>query len=140
MMILDTNIISFARRGYKNVVYWLDDQEMNNLYISSITVFEIFRGCYLLNAGKKKEKLISDMENFLSLFHGRIIPIDSTIAKKCSMLIVEASKKGQTIHREDTLIAATAQIKNFTVISDDISPFEVTNTKYFNPLTNESSS
>ncbi len=60
MIILDTNIISELMKGNKcseNVYNWTAQQNINNLFTTTITQAEILYGIAILPQGKKQTEL-----------------------------------------------------------------------------------
>lgn len=57
MLILDTNVVSelMKSRPDKRVIAWLDAQVASSVWTTSINVFEISFGYYLLPRGKRKK-------------------------------------------------------------------------------------
>ena len=57
--ILDTNIVSelMSETPNQHVIQWLDEQPIDDLFITSITVAEILFGIKRLEQGKRKNQL-----------------------------------------------------------------------------------
>ena len=69
MILLDTNVISEPQRQIPNahVVKWIDEQALETLYLSAITVAELRAGIALMPAGKRRDGLHENMEKRLPL-------------------------------------------------------------------------
>ena len=76
MILLDTNVVSEAmtREPHPRVRAWLDAQVNETLFLSSITVAELFFGIGALPAGKRKDALAAALNDVLDLFAARILP------------------------------------------------------------------
>lgn len=59
MILLDTNIISEMMKPIPedNVLQWIDQQVVSELYITSTTIAEIAYGLYILAKGKRRRAL-----------------------------------------------------------------------------------
>ena len=59
MILLDTNVLSeqFRAKPDERVLLWLNDQPLETLYMSSMTVAEIRAGVALMPEDKRKELL-----------------------------------------------------------------------------------
>lgn len=134
MKIVDTNIISYAVKGVESAITWLADQDFNKLYISSITIFEIDYGCAIMPEGKRKIELTKGMKEIINEFGSNIINIDYDILHVCAQIISDARKRGKQISLPDGLIASTARIYNFEVISRDTDPYTEAKVKFYNPI------
>lgn len=88
-----------------------------NLYVSTVTIFEIYSGCLTLSH-KHDADLILD----------GILRIDFSdeIAKKASEIFINLRQTGQTIEFRDIFIAATALVHNL--------PLKTLNTKHFSRI------
>ena len=60
MILLDTNVVSEPLRadGDKAVLRWLDDQDIETLYLSAISLAELRYGVAALPDGKREECFI----------------------------------------------------------------------------------
>ncbi|OOR92842.1 hypothetical protein B0181_01495 [Moraxella caviae] len=97
MIILDTNVISELSKpiAHPNVVQWFDHQDENNLYITSISITEIYVGLYRLPDGKRKQTLLSDWDRMLNdLFKDKILEFHSSYAPFCAKFLSEREKMG----------------------------------------------
>ena len=56
MILLDTNVISETQRKEPNarVLNWIDEQALETLYLSAITVAELRAGIALMPEGKRR--------------------------------------------------------------------------------------
>lgn len=121
--LLDTDVIIWHLRGHKPTEEILKTIEIDQpIGCSVVSVFEVLAGV------REKERLAT--LQFLAPLHK--IPIDGTIAMKAADYWKEFRTKGITLGQADALIAATANIKNLTLITynqshypmDDIAFYE----------------
>jgi predicted nucleic acid-binding protein len=102
---------------------WLDDQSAETLYISTITIAELTYGVGALPAGRRKDRLGAALDGVLTLFARRILPLDTTAARRYGDLAVKARAAGQGFPTPDGYIAAIAAAHGFTVASRDATAF-----------------
>lgn len=136
MIILDTNVISEPLRPSSNaaVLSWLDQQNIETLYITAVTVAELRFGIAVLPAGKKKHRLEDDFEQrILSLFNGRVLPFDEAATTAYARIRSKARISGRAVGVTDAFIAAIAAHHGFTVATRDVSPFEAAGIPVINP-------
>ena len=122
--LLDTNIISEIRktRGNSNVKNFVNSLSEEDIYISVISVGEIACGIEKLPPGQKKTELLVWLSQKLPGFFGnRIIPLDTEIMTEWGIL---QGRIKQTLPIFDSLIAATALSRGFTIVTRNSRDFE----------------
>ena len=133
MFILDTNVVSELRKRSKadrEVAEWASRKNAQQLFLSVMTVRELEYGV-LQSARQDKQKaevLGSWLESVLLRFEGRILEIDTAIARRCAALHVPDPKP-----ERDAWIAATALVHDMTVVTRNTRDFSSTGAKLFNP-------
>ena len=135
MYLLDTNVVSAQRRPERNraVSQWLLGQSPDDLYISVITIGEIEYGIARqrrTQAGSAA-RLEDWLESVRTSFGSRILPLDEASARRWGHLHAEL---GYT--NSDLLIAATALVHGFTVVTRNVRHFEPTGVRVINPFDN----
>jgi predicted nucleic acid-binding protein len=136
MILLDTNVVSEPLKATcdKNVLAWIDEQVIETLYLSTISLAELRFGIEILPEGKRKETLYAGLEQqILPLFAGRILSFDEPASHAYATLRSFARQVGQAINTADGYIAAIAVTQGFAVATRDISPFEAVGLKVINP-------
>jgi hypothetical protein len=84
VIILDTNVISAFMRPKKNkpVVDWLNRQPAENIWTTTITLFELRYGIEKLVAGDQQTELEASWQEFGSgIFGDRILTFDLRAAR-----------------------------------------------------------
>lgn len=79
MILLDTNVVSEPLKAScdKSVLSWIDEQVIETLYLSTISLAELRFGIAVLPEGKRRDTLFSSLEQqVLPLFAGRILLFD----------------------------------------------------------------
>jgi len=136
MVILDTNVISepLKPEGDPAVLNWLDLQEIDTLYLTTITVAELRFGIAALPPGNRKRRFEEAFEHrILSLFEDRILPFDMADTVAYARIRAKAKTSGKAIATADGFIAAIAAQHGFAVATRDTSPFEAAGIPVINP-------
>jgi predicted nucleic acid-binding protein len=97
MIILDTNIISEFTRETPNptVMIWAAQQNIEELFITTITQAEIYYGLALLPISKRRSKLEKAMyQLFEQDFQQRILSFDSAAAFRYGTLAALRQQRG----------------------------------------------
>ncbi len=66
-------------------------------------------------------------------FEDRILPVNAEVADTCGRLIAQSESKGRPIAVADGYIAATAVAHGLTLVTRDVSDFEVVVKSIFSP-------
>jgi hypothetical protein len=138
LIILDTNVVSETVKPNCDdaVLDWLDLQNPENLYFTSIGVAEIYVGLELLPDGKRKSNLAQEVvEAIEDLFEYRIMPFDADSAIVYAKMMVELKKAGKPISIFDAQMAAIARCNGFAVATRDTRPFIECGLDVINPWT-----
>jgi len=136
MFLPDTNVISELRKARAgkanpNVAAWARSAPTGGLFLSVIVVQELEIGILLAerrdpSAGAVLRAWMD--EHVLPTFSGRIIPIDTTVARRSAALHVPNPRPIR-----DALLAATALIHGLTVVTRNVADFEPAGVKMLNP-------
>lgn len=125
MYILDTNVVSelrtSKRRTAPSVRKWADSVPTVSLYLSAVTVLELETGVLLLERRdvQQGETFRDWLDNqVMPAFADRILPIDTTIAKRCATLHVPDRRPDR-----DAFIGATALVHDMTVVTRNTADF-----------------
>ena len=133
--LVDTNVFSelAKTRPDAQVVGWLREHEPE-LYFSTITVGELRRGIENLPAGKRKTALQSWFIALCKRMDGRILSFNTSTAHVWGQLMGAWDQKGVNVPSLDSQLAATAHRHNLTMVTRNISDFQNTGVKLFNPF------
>jgi len=111
----------------------MDEQErLNGIYLSAITVHEIQKGIKILEhrgAKSKAEALGIWLVGLTSAYAENILPLDATVARISGELEAIAVSAGHAPGAADAMIAGTAKAHGLTVITNnlkDFRPFAIT--------------
>jgi predicted nucleic acid-binding protein len=136
MYLLDTNVVSELRKvdtvsADPQVKRWAESSETELYFLSSITILELEQGVLLMERRDSRQgsMLRSWLDKqILPDFAGRILPVDTSVARKCAALNVPNPKPYR-----DGLIAATALVRGLTVVTRNTSDFLSTGVALLDP-------
>lgn len=135
--LLDTCVISeLVKRGNPDsgVVGWLNQQDEDRLFLSSITLGEIQAGISKLPDSARRLELISWLDNDLRhRFASRILPVDLEVALVWGSKRGELARIGVTLPFADGLIAATAMAHGMTVVTRNVADLQRCGAMTLNP-------
>lgn len=136
MIVLDTNVVSEPLRSAPSpqVVRWLDEQPLETLFLSTMTVAELRLGVARLPPGKRRDSLHEQVETqILAAFAGRILAFDVSATLPFAQRMAKAKAAGLAISLADGLIAAIAAAHGMAVASRDRAPFEAAGVAVIDP-------
>lgn len=128
-LLLDTTAIVNVGRRFQPTRRWFIAQDLTDLFISAVTVGELFRGAHQRYAQDPVTlaRTLHDLRTArLSPFAGRILPFDDATAEIWGRLVGEGAARGAVPPVDDAKIAATAIRHGLTVATS--------NTKHFASL------
>lgn len=140
MIIVDTNVISEPLRPAPDphVVAWLDEQVVETLFLTAITVAEVRFGIASLPRGKRRRELERRVEDeVLPLFADRVLAFDEPASAAYAQIRARARAEGRAIGTTDAYIAAIARALGHAVATRDTAPFEAAKVAVINPFVAE---
>jgi len=135
VIVLDTNVLSEPLKAVPEpkVMEWLDNQEVETLFITAVSRAELRIGVLRLPDGRRKSALAAQVERVLDLFKDRTLDFDSAAADKLAQIAVRCEKIGKRATAPDAYIAACADARGFTVATRNVEHFEPTGVRLINP-------
>jgi len=124
--LLDTCVISelVSKQPNPNVVVFVDSLDVDDVYLSVITIGEITKGIEKLSKSKRKQELQGWLkEDLLVRFDGKIISLDTAILVEWGILAAKLDAKGKTMPSMDSLIAATVQAHQMILVTRNVDDF-----------------
>jgi toxin FitB len=134
--LLDTNVISewVKPRPDQGVIEWLATVDEDRVHISVITVSEIRFGIEQLPPGARRKQIENWLTTDLPMrFEKRILPINLEIADACGRIMSRGRTAGRPIGPMDAFIAATAQIADLTLVTRNVSDFDILDLPMLSP-------
>lgn len=120
MYLVDTNVLSEARRGTAEARNWLRSVDPSTIYLSVITLGEIMKGVALKQ--RTDPRTAASLRQWLErLRHDhldRILPVSDAVALEWGRLAAERPRP-----MADALIAATASVYGKTVVTRNSGDF-----------------
>ncbi len=137
MIVLDTNIISEVMRPQpdKNVVNWLNQHSDGQLFITSVTLAEIYYGLDSLPDGQRKQALQKRFDYFIAQgFEQKILYFDEKTALVYGKIMGHGKKSGHPMSVCDGQIAAITQRHHFALATRNIKDFRQCQIPLINPF------
>ncbi|HJS86222.1 MAG TPA: type II toxin-antitoxin system VapC family toxin [Acetobacteraceae bacterium] len=130
MYLLDTCVLSEARRGSRPAVDWLGQVDEGALFLSVLTLGEISKGIEMRARTDRvaAESLRRWLHGLRTGYADRILPIDAEILLAWGALMARRPRPVA-----DALIAATALIHRKTFVTRNQADFEDTGVDVVNP-------
>ena len=136
MYLLDTNVVSELRKAKSGkadagVIAWAAGLPASELFLSAISVLELEMGVLLVERRDAAQGVILRSwldKHVLPAFAERILPVDTAVARRCARLHVPDPRA-----ERDALIAATALVRDLTVVTRNVGDFEASGVRLLNP-------
>jgi toxin FitB len=132
--LLDTNVISELRKGKRAnaaVLAWVNQVDDSELYLSALVIGELRQGIERLR--RRDPTAAQGLERWLTRlvmdYADRIIPIDTAVAELWGRLNVP-----DPLPAIDGLLAATAIVRGYTLVTRNTSDVESTGVELLNPF------
>ena len=135
--LLDTNILSNPTKPAPSLplAAWLAEQTDDSLFISSLSIAEIWRGIEEKPAGKKRtelERWFAGPNGPQAVFAGRILPFDTRAGLIWGSLMAHGKKAGRPRSAIDMIFSAVAEANNCILVTDNEKHFA--GLKFINPM------
>jgi len=137
MILIDTNIISEMMKSAPDpkVISWIDQQDIMQLYISTITIAELVYGINTLPAGNRRNYLEKAFNSVVrEAFEYRIFTFDEVAAHQYGMIMSHRKNIGRPMSMADGQIAAIAHVHNCTIATRNINDFADSKLDLINPF------
>jgi tRNA(fMet)-specific endonuclease VapC len=134
--LLDTCVISEAltRQPNPRVLEFVDNLDPEEVYLSAITIGELYKGIAKLPASRRKNELQAWFEDELLVrYEGKILPLDTDVLMTWGRLMAKLEADGCVMPAMDSLIAALALTHDMTLVTRNVSDFENSGVQIANP-------
>lgn len=143
MFVVDTDVLSYtspsSRLSGDAAEAWREWVRANrdSLFLSTITLMEVRFGIQkLIHRGDERRALA--LRRWLlateTVHASRLIPVSAPIAHKASELLFTAASRGSRPSSEDALIAATAQVQGYRLLTRNARHMRAMDVETLNPL------
>ena len=132
-ILLDTNVVSELTKDApdSHVVAFLTRH--SDLWVSSIILHELDFGVRLLPSGRRRDALRSALEEYVTEYADRVLPLERREAESAAELRAAAHRSGRVLHLGDALIAGTAKAHGLAVATRNVSDFDGLDIDVTNP-------
>jgi predicted nucleic acid-binding protein len=135
--LIDTCVISEFVKKTPNaeVVQWFNQQQIEQLYLSSMTIAEIKKGIYKIQDSQPEryQRLSLWLKTTEVEFTARILPINDDVLDNWAKICAKAELNGKKLAVMDSLIAATAHHHQLILVTRNVDDFKMTPIKIINP-------
>ena len=126
MIILDTNVVSEMMKPQPSlrVLSWIDQNDTNDLYITTITIAEISYGLQALQDGVRRNTLEDAFNRVINeAFEYRVLSFDQSAAHFYGEFMAQRKKIGKPLSILDGQISAIARSQRMLVATRNIRDF-----------------
>jgi len=139
MYLVDTNILSAAAptksKPAHGLAEWME-RNSDDLYLSVITIAEIEAGISKLSDNGndlKAGRLTAWLETVLHLYGSRVLSVDISAARAIGHMTQAMRRAGYNPELADLVIAATAHVNGYTVLTRNIRHFQMLEVRVCDP-------
>lgn len=125
--LLDTSAISEFSKPHPNAGFtsWVASRDLEDVFISSISVGEIQIGVEMLDHGERRKTLEQWFQSMLENFRARILPFDDSCARVWASAVAQARRAHKPLPLIDAQIAAVAIAHQLAVVTRNDRHFTV---------------
>jgi len=117
------------------VLNWLNNQDSNQLFVTSVTLAEIGYGLRILPEGQRRRQLQNRFEQFIAqAFEERVLAFTLSAARAYAEIMGHRKEIGHPMSLPDGQIASIAHTHEFAVATRNIKDFEDCGLELINPF------
>lgn len=135
--LIDTCVLSelVKKTPSEAVVQWFNQQQSEELFLSSIAVAEIKKGLYKIRATQpvRFQTLMQWLGKLEVKFAGRVLPITDAVLDDWAEISALAELQGRKLAVMDSLIAATAHRHKLVLVTRNVNDFKTVSIQVINP-------
>jgi predicted nucleic acid-binding protein len=130
MYLLDTCVVSEARRRSPQAVAWLRGAQSETLFLSAITIGEITKGIMMKmrTDPAAASVLLRWLDELRFVYSSRVLVVDDAVATTWGRLMAQRTRP-----MADALIAATAHVHNKIIVTRNSADFADTGVTVIDP-------
>jgi predicted nucleic acid-binding protein len=137
--LLDTNVVSewTKPRPDTGIVTWLAEADEDRVFISVVTLAELRHGIERMPVGARRDRLDAWLtEQLPARFEARMLPVDAGTADGWGRIMARGQAAGRPVGTMDAFIAATAEQHDLTLVTRNVSDFDVLGIRLISPWSN----
>ena len=119
MYLLDSDTLIFILRGHEGVTDRFRQEPRQTLFTSIICISELYYGAYKSSEPRQNASAVLKLRSYLT-----VLPISFDAASYFGQLKAGLEKRGQRLSDADLWIAATAYMKDMTLVSHNTKHFK----------------
>jgi predicted nucleic acid-binding protein len=134
VIVLDTNVLSepIRARPDTNVLDWLQ-QVSEEVALTAISVGEILTGVRALPAGRRRDGLMTAIEQAFAIYADRVLPYDEPAARIFASMQELRRAAGHPLSVEDGMIAAICRSGGYRLATRNTKDFQDLGIDLVNP-------
>lgn len=134
-MLVDTNVVSELLKPVpsQNVIDWFHDHQ-GNVYLSSISIMELYYGAMRLPVGKRRDGLTNAITTIVMDCSDKTFSFDSFCGFLCAQMESMAIEEGRRLSREDAMIAAICSRNECVLATRNVKDFDFLGIELANPF------
>ena len=121
--LLDTNVISELMNPVPNSSVLEFLTQLEESYLSVITLHELYYGVALLPDGQRKRAFLTRLTHLQQEYAEAILPLTPVETLRAAALRAQAKQQGNIVHLADALIASTADVHHLIVATRNVKDF-----------------
>lgn len=137
--LIDTCVLSECIKKTPNsrIENWFNQQQAENLFLSSLTIAEIKSGIYKIRMSQPKRS--NELKHWLNKieieidFSTRILPMTDEVLNQWAEITADAQLQGKKMQVMDSLIAATAYTHKLVLVTRNVDDFAAAPIEILNP-------
>jgi len=136
MIVWDANVVSELMRPKPSVhvVAWTDRQPVGEVFITAITLAELWYGIGRLPTGRRRNELAEVFDQVATEdFEGRVLAFDGVAAAHYADLVVDRERMGRPISMAGAQIAAICRSHGATIATRNVDDFADVGVDIVNP-------
>jgi predicted nucleic acid-binding protein len=141
VIVLDTNVLSEPMRPApdRDVLAWLDGIT-DTVGITAMSVGELLVGVRRLPEGRRREGLMSAVQDLVSRYGDSVLPYDAETARRYASMQATRRAAGRPLTTEDGMIAAICSARGAVLATRNTRDLDGLGLRLVNPWTASSAS
>lgn len=131
--LLDTNVVLETMRRVPDLQVVSFLTEHDDLWLSTIVLYELDYGVRLLEPRRKRNRLQADLAGFASEYADCILPLDRAAAEWAARFRAQSQRSGRMLELGDALMAGTAKANGLCVATRNVTDFHHLDVDVTNP-------